>query len=50
MNERYLKYQITPEEKRNEIFQEFLTGNLTYRELAEKHHVREATIRQLVHN
>ena len=49
MNERYLKYQITPEEKRNEILQEFLTSNLTYRELAEKHHVREATIREWVH-
>ena len=49
MNERYLKYQITPEEKRNEILEEFLTGNLTYRELAEKYQVREATIRQWVH-
>ena len=49
MNERYLKYQITPEEKRNEILQELLTSNLTYRELAEKHHVREATIREWVH-
>ena len=50
MNERYLNYQkAAPKGKRDEVLQELLTSNLTYRELAEKHQVKYSTIKQWVY-
>ena len=41
-----MKYQRIPVEKRNEIMREYLTSDLSYRELSEKHHIKPDTIQK----